>query len=76
MQLILVHLVVEFVSVVGVVCEIFLGQFVFVLRFNSVEQLCLFFFIFGISGLASLESFVPFFFEGGRESSPERKQAR
>ena len=52
------HPVVEFVSVVGVVCEIFLDQFVFVLRFNSVEQLC----IFGISGLASLESFVPFFF--------------
>lgn len=55
------HPVVEFVSVVGVVCEIVVGQFVFVLRFNSVKQLCLFFFIFGISGLASLESIVPFF---------------
>ena len=55
------HPVVEFVSVVGVVCEIVVGQFVFVLHFNSVKQLCLFFFIFGISGLASLESIVPFF---------------
>lgn len=70
------HPVVKFVSVVGVVCEIFLGQFVFVLSFNSVKQLCLFFFIFGISGLASLENFVPFFFQEGRESSPERNQAR
>lgn len=73
-RLILVHPVIKHKCVVGVSEALFGQFFVFVLRFNPVKELRSISFVFGISGLVSLETFVVPFFSSRAAfgSSPER----
>ena len=73
-RLILVHPVIKHKGVVGVSEALFGQFFAFVLRFNPVKELRSISFVFGISGLVSLETFVVPFFSSRAAfgSSPER----
>ena len=60
------HSVVKLEGIVGF-REVSFSQFVFMLCFDRIKQLCLIFLVFGISGLVSFERFVVsfLFFKGG-----------
>ena len=55
------HPVVKLEGIVGFL-EVSFGQFIFMLCFDRIKQLCLSFLVFGKSGFVSFERFVVSFF--------------
>ena len=76
------HPVVKLEGIVGFL-EVSFGQFIFMLCFDRIKQLCLSFLVFGKSGFVSFERFVVSFFclqEGplghGQKDNGQRKPQR